>query len=103
MKTQQDFNKEFNRLYGNLKELFRRIHDQENNYPKRICANWFVNTLAEIMQNPEVKVYLTHEQVNSIAFMALNLVKTEFLNEEDKETLQSLLQNLKNAENNITV
>ncbi len=102
MKTQEEFSKEFNRLYGNLKELFRRIHDQENNYPKRICANWFVNTLAEIIEKPQLRVFLTHEQVSSIAFMSMNLGKTEFLNDEDKNVLQSLLKDLKVAETNIS-
>lgn len=101
MKTQQNFNKEFNRLYANLKELFRRIHDQENNYPKRICANWFVSTLEEIVQNPKLSAFLTHEQVGSIAFMAVNLAKTELLNEENKNSLQELLQTLKTSESTL--
>jgi hypothetical protein len=90
--------REFNRLYNNLKELFRRIHDDKHNYPKDICADWFVNGLDELLQNESFKERLTTEQIGNIIFMGMNITKTDLLDNENKRYLRSLIKGLRDKQ-----
>ena len=90
--------REFNRLYGNLKEVFRRIYDTQHNYPKETCAIWFVNDLDSLLKNERLKKRLTSDQIGNIVFMGMNLSKTDLIDSESKRHLRYLIKELKDVQ-----
>ena len=90
--------KEFKRLYGNLNELFRRIHDDKQNYPKDICARWFVSELDVLLKDYRLKERLTSDQIGNIIFMGMKLSKTDLIDDETKRYLRSLVKELRDMQ-----
>ena len=88
--------REFNRLIGNLIELHRRVFDADKEYPRNICANWFVEHLIELMQNSDFKSRLTAEQVNKILNISIDLLRTKLLDTEYNDYLIDNVRELRN-------
>ena len=90
--------KEFKRLYGNLNELFRRVHDDKQNYPKDICARWFVSELDALLKDCGLKERLTSDQIGNIIFMGMKLSKTDLIDDETKRYLRQFIKGLKDMQ-----
>lgn len=94
MKTQQGIKKEFNRLYGNLSELCRRIYS-EDKYPREACAVRFVEELKCITQNEKLSALLTEEKIIHILEMCRNILRTDYIDTTNKGQLRICAQKLK--------
>ena len=88
--------REYNRLYGNLVELFRRVYAEES-YPKETCAKWFVAELDELMSKDDLKNQLNEDHINHILEMGVNLRRTDFISNEYKKILTDNMKELKNT------
>ena len=99
--TDKGITREFNRLYGNLAELFRRIYDDEKDYPRETCARWFVNELNVLMSDDKLKSRLNEQYINHILEMGVNLRRTKLIDNEFKKELTSYIKELKNIKKNI--
>ena len=95
MKKQYNKAREFNRIYSNLIELCKRVYDDENVYPKNICAKWFVTMLHTLLKDEQLKSMLDEEQIKVIHEASLNVRKTKFIENVDKRTLTGLIKELK--------
>ncbi len=87
--------KEFNRLYGNIIEVYRRIGDVDKDYPVNTCAWWFVNDLKTLMEDDRLKSKLNDEQISQILVRGRELIKTSLIDNSTKKVLSVLLKELK--------
>lgn len=79
--------REFNRLYGNLNELHRRVFDKENGYPQTLCAKWFVRELMGIINKEDFSQRLNQEQIDLILDKSVSLLRAKILDSEYKQAL----------------
>ncbi len=84
--------REFNRLNGNLNELHRRIFATDKEYPKALCAEWFISDLTTIVENEMFSIRLTDEDISKIVIMANDLLRTTILKGVDKKNLSQLIK-----------
>ena len=102
MDVENSNEKEFDRLYGNLKELFRRIHDDTNKYPREICGSWFVQTIETLAENAYFRSRLTNEQLGNIVFMSMRLCRTDYIDALSKNRLRFLVSELNVKRNELS-
>ena len=79
--------REFNRLYGNLNELHRRVFDEEKEYPRVLCAKWFVRELMTILNTDDLRQMLTQEQVDNIIENSISLLRARIFDNEYKQAI----------------
>ena len=94
MARQKNLNREFNRLYGNLDELHRRVFSDDYRYPKELCAEWFVSTLSEIVSVEGLNVRLNDDQVEHVLTLSKQIIRTKYLVNNDKSVLANLIRTL---------
>ena len=94
MKTQRGIKKEFNRLYGNLSELCRRIFSEEV-YPRTACGIMFVEELKNITRDENLSALLTEEIIVHILEMCRNILRTDYIDTANKSQLRVCAQKLK--------
>lgn len=87
--------REFNRLYNNLQELCNRIFDDENNYPQQACADWFIDSLQELLKDGEYVSLLELDKINFILEMSYNIRKRKDVTTQNKQNLTILMRELK--------
>ncbi|MBQ7798339.1 MAG: hypothetical protein IJ371_04380 [Clostridia bacterium] len=92
--------REFNRLYGNLVELHNRVYDDSFEYPRVLCAKWFVDTLATVVGNEDFSNMLTEQQISDIMRMSQDFLKSNFLDKNFKRSLRLSLKELNNVKTN---
>lgn len=85
---------EFNRLYGNLNELYKRTNDKQGRYPKDICVAWFVETASEILSNNKFREKLTAYHISNIANKASNLKELDIANNKQNKQLDLIIAEL---------
>ena len=95
----KNFTREFNRLYSNLNELFRRIYDAEHEYPSKTCAIWFVDDLNTLMSDAKLISMLTSEQIDNIVEKSIMLRKTNLIDINIKRELSLMVKQLKEFKN----
>ena len=98
MITQKGITREFNRVYGNLKEVFRRVYDKSYVDYHEMCASWFVNELKTLLEDENLRERLTNDQIGTIVFMGMNLSKTKLLDDEEKRCIRGLIKDLKDMQ-----
>ena len=99
--AQQKGVKEFNRLYDNLNELFRRIFDTAKDYPVKTCAEWFVDHLNTILSSKDYRAMLTEDKVKNIMNMINKLKRSDALDLIAKNGLEYSIIQLKEIKNNL--
>lgn len=101
--------REFNRLYKNLQEVCNRIYDDENNYPKKACADWFLNDLQTLIGDSDLITLLDIDKINLILEMSANIRRNDYLHNQSKNRITALMRELKTIrtkladENNVVV
>ena len=85
---------EFQRLLNNLKELYRRINDKENKYPKEICGTWFVSQAYEMLEDEHLRARITSNIAERIMEMASKIKLNPEIREKDVIHLNNLVEEL---------
>lgn len=94
MKTQKALKQEFKMLYRNLTELCRRVYSEEE-FPHTTCAVWFIETLGKIVDDEQLKQFLTEQIIIHILEMSKNILRTECVDNSYKSQLRKHAQQLK--------
>ena len=91
MSTSNTNKREFNRQYGNLVELHRRVFDTTRDYPRDICIIWYINGMAQISSHNNLKCFLTKAQIDNIITMSKHLIKSGYTSKDNKRDLALLI------------
>lgn len=95
MKTEKTTKRELDRIYKNLQELCNRMFNEDFSYVVKVCANWFVDNMIDLMSQQSLKDMLTQEQIAHIAEMCCNVRKSEYLDKASKKLLTDYTKELK--------
>lgn len=91
---------EFKRICNNIPELYRRINDTTNKYPKKLCCIWFVAYFQTLTTDDTFKYMLEKvDCIDKFISMINNVINCEYIRPDDKEDLLESLKVLKNINN----
>ncbi|MFQ6724577.1 MAG: hypothetical protein ACLRFE_04535 [Clostridia bacterium] len=102
MLTQIGIKREFNRQYGNLVELHRRAFDCTKNYPRQLCAMWFMHGVQVIIDDASMRELLTDEKIDNINVMSRDFRRASFTSVEEKKVISELLKELEDVKSSLT-
>lgn len=91
-------NEEYRKIFKNLKELYRRINDNEGQYPKQICGSWFVSHVYELVEDEDLRARLNPGAISQIVAMSNKLKIMPEMREKDVISLINLVKELENLQ-----
>lgn len=89
-KTQQ-----FIKRYRNLSRLCESICGGESEYQKDMYAKGFVSTMYTLIKQPNLRAQLGDKEIDRIYELAVNVRRSQFIDNADKRVLIGLINDLK--------
>ena len=103
MITLKGIKKEFNREYGNLVELHRRIFDKTKTYPINVCIDWFIDGAKRLMEKEDFQIFLNENIINSLINMGKEILRVDRVDNDVKKELSLVIKNLQVIQNSTTI